>query len=102
MVLKTIKKGWKNKKKKKKKKLLVTQTNATLNSLIYKISAIYYNLTKETIFFLWRYMYMMNINVKSPNLHIKYLPNTKKIDPTLNSKFVCTVVYCSEFKVIFS
>ena len=45
---------------------------------------------------------MMNINVKSPNLHIKYLPNTKKIDPTLNSKFVCTVVYCSEFKVIFS
>ena len=31
-------------------KLLVTQTNATLNSLVYKISAIYYNLTKETIF----------------------------------------------------
>ena len=31
-------------------KLLVTQTNATLNSLVYKISAIYYNFTKETIF----------------------------------------------------
>ena len=45
---------------------------------------------------------MMNINVKSPNLPIKYLPNTKNIDPTLNLKFVCTVVYCSEFKVIFS
>ena len=44
---------------------------------------------------------MMNINVKSPNYHIKYLPNTKNIVPTLNSKFVCTAVYCSEFKVIF-
>ena len=31
-------------------KLLVTQINATLNSLVYKISATYYNLTKETIF----------------------------------------------------
>ena len=30
-------------------KLLVTQNNATLNSLVYKISATYYNLTKETI-----------------------------------------------------
>ena len=31
-------------------KLLVTQTNATLNSSVYKISANYYKLTKETIF----------------------------------------------------
>ena len=45
---------------------------------------------------------MMNINVKSPNEHIKYLPNTKNIAPTLNSKFACTAVYCSEFKEIFS
>ena len=45
---------------------------------------------------------MMNINVKSPNYHIKYLPNIKNIVLTLNSKFVYTAVYCSEFKVIFS
>ena len=31
-------------------KLLVTQINATLNSLVYKISGTYYNLTKKTIF----------------------------------------------------
>ena len=31
-------------------KLLLTQINATLNSLVYKISATYYNLSKETIF----------------------------------------------------
>ena len=31
-------------------KLLVTQINATLNSLVYQISATYYKLTKETIF----------------------------------------------------
>ena len=45
-------------------KLLVTQTNAKLNSLFYKISATYYNFIKETILV---EMYMMNINVKSPN-----------------------------------
>ena len=38
-------------------KLLVTQTNATLNSLIYKISAIYYYLTKETIFLVEIYVH---------------------------------------------
>ena len=38
---------------------------------------------------------MMNINVKSPNFHIKYLPNTKKIDPTLNSKFALLYIVAS-------
>ena len=45
---------------------------------------------------------MIKIKVTSPNEHIKYLPNTKNIVPTLKSKFVYIAVYCSEFKVIFS
>ena len=39
---------------------------------------------------------MMNINVKSPNLHIKYLPNTKKLtQPYTQSLFALLYIVAS-------